>query len=116
MSDPAFWSQAIATIFSKQPKTPMSFYSRLIWIVLAGIIGPLYSNLGQATKPYFVMASLGLALAVAIWVSILVWYRPEHLLYGAETHFEKWKTAYGTEQGAALSTRPTTTGTQDKKQ
>ena len=45
-----------------------------------------------------------LMLGVPVWVAILNWCRPEALLYGADIHFEKWKTEYGTEQGGAART------------
>jgi len=76
----------------KEPKTPMAFYSRMLWVVFALIVAPLYSpGVSVGFKVAFATTGVLIALALAIWVSVFAWKKPKYLLYGAETHFEEWK-------------------------
>ena len=88
------WQQVVSVLTKREPKTPMAFYSGLLWGATALIVAPLYSNIDPARKPLFVFAGAGLGIVVAIWVTIFAWIKPEHLLYGAEIHFEKWRREY----------------------
>lgn len=99
--DGGFWAGAFQHLGRREPKTPMSFYLRFLWVVVAGIVGSSYSAIDPKAQAIFIGIFLALGASVLVWVGVLNWYRPENLLYGAETHFEKWKMAYGTEQGAA---------------
>lgn len=67
----------------------MSFYSRLLWIIAAMILGPLYAPIEPAYKPVFLIVGIVMALGLAIWVSYFAWCKPKHLLYGAESHIEE---------------------------
>ncbi len=82
----------------------MAFCNRMLWVVIAIIAAPLYSNIDPLKKPQFVVSGIVIGVLVFIWVNIFAWIKPENLLYGAEIHFEKWKTAYGTDKGLATST------------
>ena len=106
--DVGFWAAAFKHFGRREPKTPMSFYSRFLWVIVIGIAGPFYSDIDHEAKIVFIALFLALAVALLIWVAILNWNRPEYLLYGAEKHFEKWKMAYGTEQGTAVNADLTT--------
>jgi len=68
----------------------MAFYSRIPLVIAAIIIPTFYANM-DAHKWIACSAAILLLVLIAIWVSIFSWKKPEHLLYGAETHFEKWK-------------------------
>lgn len=68
----------------------MSFYSRLLWIIAAMILGPLYANIGATDKLIFLVVGIVMALGLTVWVSYFAWKKPKHLLYGAESHFEEW--------------------------
>jgi hypothetical protein len=68
----------------------MSFYSRLLWIIAAMILGPLYSNIEATYKLIFLVVGIVMALGLAAWVSYFAWTKPKYLLYGAESHFEEW--------------------------
>ena len=96
-----FWNAATEVLGRRAPKTPMAFYMRFLFVPLAGILGPTYSSIDGTAKLWFLGLALFLGFADFVWVAILTWCRPENLLYGADTHFEKWKMAYGTEQGFA---------------
>jgi hypothetical protein len=86
------WIETISIALTKrEPRTPMAFYNRLLLVIAAFIVAPLYSNINPSYKVIFPYAGIGLALGLFVWVSIFAWKKPEHLLYGAETHFEKWK-------------------------
>jgi hypothetical protein len=98
------WASVLHAIVSrKDPKTPMSFYTRAIWMIIAGVAGSSWEGSGVSVeaRSAALYGWLALGTALLIWVAFLNWYRPEHLLYGAETHFEKWKIAFGSDQGAA---------------
>ena len=77
----------------------MAFFSRVLWIIVAFIVGPLYSNINPNYKPLFPIVGIVLGVLLVIWVSYFAWKKPEYLLYGAETHFEKWKTTFYGDKG-----------------
>jgi len=98
------WWEAVSMVMTKrEPKTPMAFCNRMLWVVMAIIIAPLYSNIDPETKTKFVVVGIAIGVAIFVWVNVFAWLKPEHLLYGAEIHFEKWKTAFGTDRGLATS-------------
>ena len=99
--DAGFWAAVLQHFGRREPKTPMAFYTRLIWVVVVGLAGGFYWEVDIVTRAYMIVPFFLLAVAVFCWVAYLNWHRPEHLLYGEHTHFEKWKLAYGTEQGGA---------------
>jgi hypothetical protein len=78
-------------VTKREPKTPMAFYNRLLVVIVAFIVAPLYSNITPTYKPVFPYVGIGLAVALFVWVSVFAWKKPKHLLYGAEAHFEEWK-------------------------
>jgi hypothetical protein len=99
------WIQVAGDLLTRrETKTPMAFYTRFLFVILAAVVAPLYSGIGPMAKITFLSVSIGFGVLLAVWVSIFAWYKPEHLLYGAETHFEKWKMAFGTEKGFATVT------------
>lgn len=67
----------------------MSFYTRLLWIIAAMILGPLYAPIDAAYKPIFLGVGIVLAVGLAAWVSYFAWAKPKYLLYGAESHLEE---------------------------
>ena len=86
-----WWQTASLVLTKREPKTPMAFYSRLLWVITSIIIGPLYANISPLYKVVFVIAGGVLMVLLAIWVSVFAWKKPKYLLYGAEAHFEEWK-------------------------
>jgi len=99
------WLEAISVVMTRrEPKTPMAFCNRMLWVVTVIIVAPLYSNIDSQKKPWFAVTGIVIGVLVFIWVNIFAWLKPENLLYGAEIHFEKWKTALGTDRGLATST------------
>ena len=104
MTGNPLWLQGLSVIFRREPKTPMAFCNRMLWVVIATIVAPLYSNIDPKIKPWFVATGALMGVGVFGWVQIFSWKKPDHLLYGAEIHFEKWKTAFGTDKGPATST------------
>lgn len=85
------WLETITVALTKrETRTPMSFYSRLLWIIAAMILGPLYSNIGPVYKLVFLIVGIVMALGLTIWVSYFAWKKPKYLLYGAETHLEEY--------------------------
>jgi hypothetical protein len=85
------WLETMTVALTKrEAKTPMSFYNRLLWIIGAMILGPLYANIGAEYKLVFLVVGIVMALALTVWVSYFAWVKPKHLLYGAESHFEEW--------------------------
>ena len=94
-------SPLVSLLFSREPKTPMSFFTRLLWVIAITIVSVLYSNLQESSKFYFVQFALILGSAVVAVIVVLTWFKPDHLLYGAAAHLEKWKTAYGSDKGPA---------------
>ncbi len=92
---PAEWLETITVALTKrETRTPMSFYSRLLWIIAAMILGPLYSNIVPVYKLVFLIVGIIMALGLTIWVSYFAWTKPKHLLYGAETHLEEYNLDY----------------------
>lgn len=80
----------------------MAFYVRFLFVVMALVTAPLYApDISAHAK--IVLVSVGIAIAVTsfIWVSVFAWFKPEHLLYGAESHFEKWRIGLGSDRGVA---------------
>lgn len=69
----------------------MAFYLRIIWVVLALIVAPPYSNLPEYYKVFFPITGVLLFVAVLIWVAFLNYKYPKLALYGDKSHFEEWK-------------------------
>jgi hypothetical protein len=89
------WIETAATVITRrEPKTPMEFYSRVLWTIMALIIAPPFSPIPSPFKIVFLSLAVMLLAILGIFVSYLVVKKPENLLYGAETHFEKWKAVY----------------------
>lgn len=78
----------------------MAFYSRIVWVILALIVAPLYSHIAQPYQSAFPIIGIALFVALLIWVGFLNYKKPELLLYGAEAHFEKWKMSFGSDKGS----------------
>ncbi len=96
------WIETFTSLLSKREiKTPMAFYTKVLWVIVATVVAPLYSNIDVSLKAVFVWVGVGFAVILCIWISFFAWKKPDHLLFGAEAHFEKWKIAYGTERGLA---------------
>ena len=88
------WVQLATAAFKRTPKTPLSFFCRLAWIVGGIVFGALYSNISIAQKEFAVGFALIFLAAEFVLILAFVWLRPEYLLYGADTHFERWKTTF----------------------
>ena len=88
---PVGWESIAFALAKREPKTPMAFYNRMLWVLLALIVAPLYSNINADYKLPVLAVGIGFAVVLVVWVTIFAWKKPDHLLYGAETHFEKWK-------------------------
>ena len=97
----SFWGSLAQLLGRREPKTPMSFYTRFLLVVISAIVAPTYSSIGETAKLFFLSCALLLGAAILIWVGVLTWCRPENLLFGADTHFEKWKMGFGTDKGPA---------------
>ena len=69
----------------------MAFYNRTLVVIGTTLVAVLYSNLVPLHKAVALVVGGVLLVSVNVWVSFFSWKRPEYLLYGAETHFEKWK-------------------------
>jgi hypothetical protein len=82
---------ASGVLTKREVKTPMDFYSRIVWVILALIVAPLYSRVGEPYQSAFPIVGIILFVAVLAWVGFLNYTDPGKLLYGAETHFEKWR-------------------------
>jgi hypothetical protein len=86
------WLETITVAITKrEAKTPMSFYIRLLWIVAAMILGPLYAPIDASYKPIFLGVGIAMAIGLAVWVSYFAWAKPKYLLYAAESHIEEFK-------------------------
>jgi hypothetical protein len=85
---------ASGVLTKREVKTPMAFYSRMIWVILALIVAPPYSHLNDPYKSLLPIAGVILFIGLLLWVGFLNYKKPEYLLYGAETHFEKWRMEY----------------------
>ena len=85
---------ASGVLTRKEVKTPMAFYSRIVWVILALIVAPLYSRVGEPYQSAFPIVGILLFIALLVWVAFLNYKKPELLLYGAEAHFEKWRMEY----------------------
>jgi hypothetical protein len=98
---------ASGVLTKREVKTPMAFYSRIVWVVLALVIAPLYSRVGAPYQSVFPIVGIILFIVLLGWVAFLNYTKPELLLYGAEAHFEKWRMEYvpGPRSGAG-STPP----------
>jgi hypothetical protein len=84
------WLETITiAITKKEAKTPMSFYTRLLWIIAAMILGPLYAPIDATYKLIFLCVGIAMALGLTVWVSYFAWRKPKYLLYGAESHIEE---------------------------
>ena len=70
------------------------------------VVSVSYSDLNQEAKFYFLQLSLYVGIAVLVIVTALTCWKPEHLLYGAETHFEKWKHESGSDRGPSDLSQP----------
>jgi len=82
---------ASGVLTRKEVKTPMAFYSRIVWVLLALIVAPLYSHVGEPYQAAFPIIGIVLLVALLVWVGFLNYRKPELLLYGAEAHFEERK-------------------------
>lgn len=91
---------ASGVLTKREVKTPMAFYSRIVWVILALIVAPLYSHIGEPYQSAFPIIGIVLLVGLIVWVGFLNYKKPELLLYGAETHFEKWKMSYGSDKGS----------------
>lgn len=85
---------ASGVLTKREVKTPMAFYSRIVWVILALIVAPLYSRVGEPYQSAFPIVGIALFVALLAWVAFLNYTKPELLLYGAEAHFEKWRMEY----------------------
>ena len=85
------WESIALALAKREPKTPMAFYNRMLWVLVALIVAPLYSNIEPTYKLPVLAIGISLSVILGIWVTIFAWKKPDYLLYGAETHFEKWK-------------------------
>ena len=104
------WSLASQLAGRREPKTPMAFYLRVLMVAVVSIVALSYAEgVDSNVRAGVIVAMVVLAIVDLVWVAVLNWNRPDSLLYGAETHFEKWKMVYGTEQGAAATEDLTTT-------
>ena len=92
--DPKVLEIASGVLTKREVKTPMAFYTRMIWVILALIVAPPYSHLADPYKSLLPIAGVLLFVALLVWVAFLNYKKPELLLYGAETHFEKWRMEY----------------------
>jgi len=81
----------------------MAFYNRML-IAIAAIGSATFYAPMDLHKWIAFSVAIGLIVILSIWVSIFSWKKPDHLLYGAETHFEQWKTMYALGSGGAGST------------
>jgi hypothetical protein len=72
-------------------RTPIAFFSRIVWVPVALIFAPLYSPLGDLSKGLLSIVGVLLFVAIGIYVGFLTYTKPDILLYGAEEHLEKWK-------------------------
>jgi|SRR5580658_1832777 hypothetical protein len=88
----ADWLETASVVLTKrEPKTPMAFYLRIIWVILALIVVPPYSGLPEVYKTAFPIVGIVLFVVVLGWVGFLNYYKPKYLLYGEKSHFEEWK-------------------------
>jgi hypothetical protein len=102
---PGSWLGVTADVLSRrETKTPMAFYTRFLFVLMTMVAAPLYANIDPTTKVTMLAVTIAIGVLLVVWVSIFAWCKPEHLLYGAETHFEKWKIGFGTEKGPATET------------
>ncbi len=101
MASPGFYETLTSALSRREVKTPMAFYSRVLWVAIALILGPLYSSLEAKLQVILVSIGIALAVGVCVWVSFFAWKKPEYLLFEAETHFQRWRISYGTEMGTA---------------
>ncbi len=85
------WLEIASVVFRRTPKTPLSFFNRLGWVVGSVACAALYSDITTARKELFVAFALFFLTAEFVLIAVFVWLRPEYLLYDASTHFEKWK-------------------------
>jgi hypothetical protein len=104
--DPRLLEIASGVLTKREVKTPMAFYTRMIWVILALIIAPPYSHLSDPYKALLPVAGVALFIGLLVWVGFLNYTKPDHLLYGAETHFEKWKLAYASGEGKTPTEHP----------
>ena len=101
------WLQLASVALKRTPRTPLSFFSRFVWVVGGIVFGALYSNITTERKEFFVEFALAFLVVEFLLILAFVWLRPEHLLYGADAHFEKWKLAFGTDKSVETTKLPT---------
>jgi small-conductance mechanosensitive channel len=99
------WMESFTAVMTKrEPKTPVAFYSRMLWVITALIVAPLYASIPSEFKIAFLVIGVVLFIALGIFISVLVWKKPAHLLSGEETHLERYKIeyaqGYGSDKGA----------------
>src|ERR1700688_1913975 len=88
----ADWLETASIVLTRrEPKTPMAFYLRIVWVILALIIAPPYSGLPENYRVAFPIIGIVLFALVLIWVCFLNYFKPKYLLYGEKSHFEEWK-------------------------
>jgi hypothetical protein len=88
------WDTLAIALTKREPKTPMAFFNRaLIALTVLGAV-PMYSALEPVYKVGFCITGFALVVALAIWISVYSWHKPQNLLYGAESHLEKWRLEY----------------------
>ena len=83
----------------------MTFYLRLVLFAGAALVSLVWAPRGlpEQTQSLGIKAMFFLMVGVFVWVAILNWFRPEALLYNADTHFKKWQMEFGTELGGAAA-------------
>lgn len=101
---------AAGVLTKREVKTPMAFYSRITWVILALIVAPLYSKVSAPYQTAFPIIGIVLFVALLCWVGFLNYKKPELLLYGAEAHFEKWRMEYIPGPRSDVGSTPPLTG------
>jgi hypothetical protein len=87
----ASWVEVVSVMTRGTPKTPMAFFNRLLVVIGTIVVAALYSNIDPRYKAISLVVGAALLVCDAVWVGYFSWTKPENLLYGAETHFEKWR-------------------------
>jgi hypothetical protein len=101
---------ASSVLTKREVKTPLAFYTRMIWVILALIVAPPYSHLADPYKNLLPVTGVLLFIGLLGWVGFLNYKKPEFLLYGAETHFEKWRMEYSPGYASGAGSTPPLSG------